>query len=317
MNIVIPGNPVEYAVHVSAAQFCIPSRIMKILNRSIFPAMFVGVLLIMAFPTQPAAGQEKMEPEELITRHLEATGAAETRDSVKSRIITGDVSVTFKEPGTGQVGGRVVLASEGIKNLVGMVFDNAVNYSQEKLGYDGTDVSASYLRPGARSPLGDFLLTHKTMAKQGLIAGTLSQSWPFYDAAGRKFKIEMAGMKKINDRETYQLKFYPSGGSDLRISLFFDARTFQHVRTEYNRTVMAQIGSTPETSSRQRETRYQIIEDFSEFRKEGGLTLPHVYKILFEISSQGGSFKAEWHMNLFSFAFNERIDPASFNVDGK
>ena len=290
---------------------------MKILNCSKFLAMLVGVLLIMAFQAQPAAGQEKMKPEELITRHLEAVGAAETRDSVKSWIITGNVSVTFKEPGTGQIGGRVVLASEGIRNLVGMVFDNAVNYSQEKLGYDGTEVSASYIRPGARSPLGDFLLTHKTMVKQGLIAGALSQSWPFYDAAGRKFKIEMAGVKKIDDRETYQLKFYPSGGSDLRISLFFDAETFQHVRTEYNRTVVAQIGNTPETSSRQRETRYKVSEDFSEFRKEGGLTLPHVYKILFEISSQRGPFKAEWQMNLSSFAFNARIDPASFNVEGK
>jgi hypothetical protein len=278
-------------------------------------AAWLVALIVFALP---AFGQEqKIKQEELIAKHLEAIGAAETRDSIKSRIITGTAAATFKEPGTGQVGGRVVLASEGIKNLLGMVFDNAVNYSQEKVGYDGADVSASYLRPGVRSLLGDFLLTHKAVIKQGLIGGTLSQSWPLSDAAGRKFKTEMAGMKKNGDRQTYQLKFYPSGGSDVHISLFFDAQTFQHVRTEYNRIVVSQIGATPETSSRQRETRYRLLEDFSDFRKEGGLTLPHMYNIFFEISSQGGSFKAEWQMNLSDFAFNQRIDPTSFDVDGK
>lgn len=264
-----------------------------------------------------AVNAQKLKSDELVAKHLEAIGHAETRESNKTRIITGTVVVTFKEPGTGQVGGRVVLASEGAKNLLGMVFDNSVNYSQEKLGFDGSEVSGSYIRPGSRSTLGDFVLTHKVILKQGLIGGTLSQSWPLFDSSGKKGKLEMSGTKKIEDRDAYQVKYYPSGGSDLRISFFFDTETFLHTRTEYVRTVSAQIGSTPETSARQSETRYKMVEDFSDFRKEGGLTLPHRYEIQLEVSSQRGSFKAEWDMSLSQFDFNQKIDPATFKLESK
>jgi len=260
---------------------------------------------------------QKLKPEELVSKHLEALGAAETRESVETRITNGTVVVTFREPGTGQVGGRVVLASEGVKNMLAMVFDNSSNYTQEKLGFDGNEVSGSYVRPGTRSTLGDFLLTHKTIVKQGLVGGVLSQSWPLLDMSGKKTKLEMSGTKKIGDRQAFQLKYYPSGGSDLRVSMFFDSETFQHLRTEYTRTVSAQIGSTPETSAQQSETRYKLVEDFSNYRREGGLTLPHTYKIILEITGRTGSFKADWEMNFSDFAFNQRIDPASFDVDDK
>lgn len=275
-------------------------------------ALMIGVVGLLL----PSATRgQKLSADELIAKHLEAIGSAETRASVTSRIIAGTVAATFREPGTGQIGGRVVLASAGMKNMLASIFDNSSNYSQEKVGYDGSEVSVSYVRPGARSPLGDFLLTHKTIVKQGLIGGVLSQAWPLLDLTGKKAKFETAGTKKIGERQTYQLKYFPSGGSDLRVSLFFDAETFQHVRTEYTRTVVAQMGSTPETSARQSETRYKLVEDFSDYKKEGGLTLPHSYKILLEVSSQRGSFKAEWDMSLSHFEYNQRIDPTTFDVD--
>ncbi len=189
---------------------------------------------------------QKLKPDELVAKHLEAIGPAETRQSIKNRVITGTAVVTFKDPGTGQVGGRAVLASEGLNNMVAMVFDNSPNYAQERAAFDGSDVTVSYVRPGLRSPLADFLLTYKTLLKQGLIGGSLSQAWSLLDLAGRKAKIELSGTKKIGEREAYQLKYNPSGGSDVRINLFFDAETFQHVRTEYNRSVVAPIGSSPE-----------------------------------------------------------------------
>jgi hypothetical protein len=275
-------------------------------------ALMIGVVGLLIPATSNA---QKLSAEEIIAKHLEAIGPAETRNSVTSRIFSGTVVVTFREPSTGQLGGRVVLASVDTKNMLAMVFDNSTNYPHEKVGYDGSEVSSSYLRPGARSTLGDFLITHKTVIKNGLIGGELSQAWPLIDLAGRKAKVETAGTKKIGDRQTYQLKFSPSGGSDLRISLFFDAETFHHVRTEYNRTVASQIGATPELSSRQSETRYKMVEDFSDFRKAGGLTLPHNYRILLELTSQRGQFKAEWEMTFLQFEYNQKIDVTTFDVD--
>jgi hypothetical protein len=114
----------------------------------------------------------------------------------------------------------------------------------------------------------------------------------------------------------YQLKCYPSG-SDLKITLSFDAETFHHVRTEYERSVIAQMGGTPETSANQSETRYKLVEDFSDFKKEGGLTLPHAYKIQLEITTGSrGAVKAQWEMTLSQFQFNQRIEPGSFDVGG-
>ena len=75
--------------------------------------------------------------------------------------------------------------------------------------------------------------------------------------------------------------------------------------------------ATPENSANQSETRYKLVEDFADFKKEGGLTLPHSYKISMEITWSSGHFKAEWAMTLSDFQFNQRIDPTAFDVDDK
>jgi len=277
----------------------------------------IAVVLLLLSPLYGArqTQAQKLKAEEIIAKNLEAIGGAETLQSVSNRISLGTVVVTFKEPGTGQLGGRVVLASEGPKSLMAMTFENATNYPYERIAFDGKDVSGGYVHPGSRSSLGDFLLTHQAILKQGLWGGELSQAWLLLDPK-RKLKFETAGTKKIGDRTVYQLKCYPSG-SDLKITISFDAETFHHVRTEYERSVIAQMGGTPETSANQSETRYKLVEDFSDFKKEGGLTLPHAYKIQLEITTGSrGAVKAEWEMTLSQFQFNQRIEPGSFDVDG-
>jgi hypothetical protein len=269
----------------------------------------MALAFVMLCGLQGANGQ-KLKTEEIIAKHLEAIGGAETLQSVTTRLITGTAVATFKEPGTGQV------ASEGPKNMIAMIFDNATNYPHEKVGFDGKDVSTSYASPGARSTLGDFLWTYKAIVKQGVFGGSLSQAWPLLDITKTKVKVEAGGTKKIDDRLTYQLKFYPSG-TDVRVTMFFDAETFQHVRTEYYRSVVAQMGRTPENSASESESRYKVVEDFGDFKKEGGLTLPHSYKISMEITSRQGDFRADWMMALSEFQFNQRIDPTSFDVDDK
>ena len=276
------------------------------------PLMLVFVLLC----GLQVANAQKLKPEEIIARHLAAIGGEETLKSVTTRISNGTVVATFKNPGLAEFGGRAVLASDGSKNVMAMLFEQT-NYSQEKVGFDGRDVSASYIRPGVRSTLGEFLLTHRAIVKQGVWGGALSQAWPLLNATEHKIKVESGGTKKIDDRTVYQLKFYPTG-TDLRVTMSFDAETFHHVRTEYLRTIAAAMGATPEASANQSETRYKLVEDFSDFKKEGGLTLPHAYKISLEIASgRAGNFKAEWALTFSEFQFNQRIDPTVFDVDDK
>ena len=273
------------------------------------------VMMLLLTSVSSKAQTQKLKAEEIIAKHLEALGGNETLHSVTSRIASGSVVATFKTPATAELGGKVVLASDGPKNVMAMMFENSTsNYPHEKIGYDGRDVSGSYVRPGIRSSLGDFLLGHRNIVKQGFWGGALSQAWLLLDP-DRKIKIEAGGTKKIGDRPAYVLRCYPSG-SDLKITMYFDAETFQHLRTEYERSISAQMGSNPEASATQGgETHYKLSEDFADFKKEGGLTLPHTYKISFEILGRQGSFRASWDMTLSAFRFNQRIDPATFDVD--
>lgn len=254
-----------------------------------------------------------MTPEELVARHLESIGTAKARAAVKTRIIAGNSLVIFRTTPSGQAGGRIVMASEGVKNLIGMIFPSPV-YPREQLGFNGTSFMAAFVTPGVRSVLGNFLMTHALVFKQGLMGGTLSSAWPLLDLTARNPKLEYAGTRRIDKRSLHELKYLPRGGSDLQVRLFFDQETFQHVRTEYERVIAASIGTRSAIDPKETETRYKMSEEFSDFKDEAGLTLPHTYKIKLTVDSQGGTFLADWVINLDRFTFNERIDPDSFSI---
>jgi len=118
----------------------------------------------------------------------------------------------------------------------------------------------------------------------------------------------------VDDRMLHQLKYLPRGGSDLKITLFFDAETFRHVRTEYERVIPASIGDRSYSNVQTREIRYKMIEDFSLFKPESGLNLPHIYTIKLSVDTQNGTFLADWIIKLTQFDFNQKIDQSAFNV---
>ena len=60
-----------------------------------------------------------------------------------------------------------------------------------------------------------------------------------------------------------------------------------------------------------------MVEEFSDFSKESGLTLPHTYKIWLELEQKNGSLRVDWALTLTEFAFNQAIPPGTFNVNPK
>ena len=273
-------------------------------------ALVLLAVVAMLLPLPSLAG-DKLKPEEIVAKNLESIGTAEARAKVTSRIAGGTVVATFVSPSTAQFKGRAVMASDGIKNLISMQFDSA-NYSQEGISFDGENVVVGYARAGVRSNLGDLMWTYKPIVKQGLVGGELSQSWPLYNLAETKPKLSGGGTKKMADKTVYVVKLIPRGGSDMEISLFFDSETFQHVRSEYVHVIAPQIGMTVDASKSQIPTRYKVIEEFSDFRKEGELTLPHGYKITLELDTKV-PFRGNWELTLDQFGFNQTIPPAMFN----
>ena len=283
---------------------------MSIFSRlSIFAVLLVALSLV----SLPSSATDKLKPEDLVAKHLESIGSAAARAAIVTRIIAGTSQVVFRTPPPGQAVGRAVLASQGVKSLIGISFPSPV-YPREELGFNGNNFIAAYVTPGVRSSLGGFLMTNDLIFKQGLMGGTLSSAWPLLDLNARHPQLEYAGTRKVDDRTLHELKYQPRGGSELQIRLFFDQENFRHVRTEYERVIAASTGTRAYANVQEREIRYKMVEEFSDFKKEGELNLPHTYKIKLAVDSQNGSFLAEWVMTLTQFLFNQKIDPTSFSI---
>lgn len=276
--------------------------------------LMICLCLLLSEPLARAVADEKMKPEEVVAKHLESIGSAGDRASVTTRVILGVAKYIRRGPGGGTTEGRVVLASENEKNMIGMKF-GVPGYDVESMGFDGKNLTVGYASPGVRSVMEDFLRNHESTFKLGLLGGTLTSSWPLLALDENKAKVKYSGLKKIDGKQLHQLKYQPRKGSDLGITLFFDAETFRHVRTEYDRVVGAAIGTGGvDSSSSQREARYKLVEEFGDFKKAGNLILPHSYHISLEIS-RGVQIYDEWVLTLTDFVFNRPIDPNDYVVD--
>jgi len=273
----------------------------------------IGMFIVLVVASARPIAAQKMTAEQLLARHLDAIGNAKARAAITTRIISGTAQVIFRTAPSGQAIGKAVLASEGNKQLFAMSFPSPV-YPREQLAFNGVSFMAAFATPGTRSVLGNFLMTNNTIFKQGVMCGVLSSGWPLLDPEKRQATVDYVGTKTIDGRVLHELRYSPRGSSDLKIALYFDAADFRHVRTEYERTIPAPMGRVEYTNVQEREGRYKMIEDFSLFKAEGELTMPHIYTIKLSVDTINGTFLAEWTIKLTNFEFNQKIDPEAFNV---
>ena len=279
-------------------------------------ALTITILCVLHLLTAPSAAAQKMTAEELLARHRDAIGTSKARAAIQTRIISGTAQVIFRTTPSGQAIGKAVLASEGVKQLFGMSFPSPI-YPREQLTFNGASFMAAFATPGTRSVLGNFLMTNDAIFKQSLMCGVLSAGWPLLDLEKRQANVEYLGIKKLDGRDTHELRYTPRSHSDLKITLYFDAEDFRHLRTEYERVVPAPMGKVEYTNVQEREGRYKMIEEFSLFKPEGELNLPHIYTIKLSVDTVNGTFLAEWTIKLTNFEFNQKIDQAAFSVGGQ
>ena len=276
-----------------------------------------GTLLAVALfnvSTVFGQGKDKLTPEALLESHLASIGTAEARQRLKSMTIVGTTVAVFKGRGEGRAEGIAVLASQGDKYMIGMKF-NTPDYPHEKMGYDGSNFTVGFVRPGTYSVLGQFLRINERTFRSGLLGGVLSTSWELGGSEASRGKLKPKGKAKIEDTQVLKFAFEPKKGTDLDISMYFDPTTFRHLRTEYRRVIAAKQGLTVDTSSQQSETRYRLTEDFADFRGENGLTLPHKYVLSLEILSGSGTTSYTWTVDLQQFRFDQELDTSEFRMD--
>ena len=256
----------------------------------------------------------KMRAEELVEKHLASIGKGEALAAAKTRAMSGTAQVTFRLPTTGQLTGKGSLLSDGKKVRVTMEF-GALEYPVEQAAYDGEHVSVAQVRPGTRSFLGGFLYVHDVLMKEGLLCGSMTTAWAMLDVAGRQAKLDYTGLKKIDGRQLHEMKYRSKkGAGDLQITLYFDPESFRHVATISKLVQPATMGRSPTESSSQRDTLYQLKEDYSDFKEVDSLTLPHAYKLVYSMEGQNQTILVDYNLTMERVAHNQPIDPKYFAV---
>lgn len=275
------------------------------------------ILLATSIPTTatPPPPPQKMTAEEVVAKHLESIGTAEARSKIKSHVILGNAIGTIRLGGTGSSQGGSVMASQGTKSLVAIIYGN-IEFPYEKLGFDGKDVTVGDLKPGKHSTLGNFFMQHEYPLRQGLLGGTLSAAWPLLNLSERGVKVKYAGTKKVEDRKAHVLEFTGGNNAGLKTLLFFDAENFRHVRTEYEKRQIQQMPAGPSITQQQGDSVTKLVEEFSDFKSEGGLMFPHKYKLQLSIESLNRRALQDWEFTLSQFTFNRDIDASEFDVRG-
>lgn len=259
---------------------------------------------------------QDIKPEEIVARHLESIGKKEKRDGIKNRMVVGTARFNILRSPTYSKGkistGRTVFLSEGNKIFVGIKFES-LDYPFDEIVYDEKNVHVAYIKPGNRSVIGNFIISHRYIVSEGLFGGVLSTGWGLLDLDSHQAKIKSGGKKKINGRQAYALNYLIKGGSPLSIKLFFDTQTFQHLRTEYQQVFAAPVVAIQTESAGQVQTIHRLIEDFSNFKEVDGVTLPYSYQINLLIDGKLTN-EFQWNAEFSETRTNQNIDPVSFEI---
>lgn len=267
-----------------------------------------AVAVILAAVFSSALGQ-KMTADEIIKKHLDAIANSSVRSNTIDVSMIGDVTFSSGPADKRPISGRGVIASTPEKAALAMTFTFS-SYQIEKIIFDGKDLHVAAANLGNRSAFGDFVSSNDGLFSERLFLGALSCGWSMHNVKGR---VSSKGIKKLDDREVYVISYEAKKGLGLTTNLYFDIETFRHVRSEYFRTIAAQMGPTPETSARQSDTTEKLVEEFDDFKTENGMTLPRNYRITLYLQRGGSTVREYRYKFLFTnFYYNQKLDAGTF-----
>jgi len=293
-------------------------------NSTFKPAInlfFISALVALNICVLQAKPDNKLAPADVVAKHLESIGSSEARSRVHGTRIKGSCELMVKQGGVGQSSGQVLMASQGVQNLINMTFDSGE--PSTAFAFDGSQTTVTQFRPGRRTALEQFFAEYEAIVREGLFGGTLSEAWPLLNLQQKNPKLEYLGVKKIGANQVHAIRYSPHKGSELKITLFFELETFRHLRTEYEQTIYSTQqtripgggGGLPSIdNTRGTAQRLNAYEEFSDFKQEGGLNLPHTYKFELSVQSQIRPMLIDWTFNLSAFTFNVPLDASEFTV---
>ncbi len=273
-----------------------------------------------------AQKDKKIDIKEIIEKHSEAIGTAEKR--ALNRTIAGDTEfkpkVVYSPMPT--MKGKNVIASDKQSILFLMAFPEII-YPSEQFAFDGktfsnlnlanrrTGIPQEFAGRGSVSPLTIFAEKSTEVADKGLIGGTLTTAWCLQNLQNSENMKTEISSKKVDGHEAYVIDLTPSKMRLKSIKVFIDKSNFQHFRTEYKlkpleKPAVIDVPSTVPLDE-------IIVESFSDFKTENGLTLPHTYQIKADLISFGKLVSYEWKTIFTTFLFDQKMSADLFQIKSK
>ena len=290
-------------------------RIKGILVLAVLGFMFFSGQSLNSF-VEAAGTDSTITPADLMAEHVKSIGEPVTLSSVQTRAFIGFTDVDFIQGIFGRVeGGISSFVSDGKKLQVVLKFGD-LTYPGEYIAYDGGRVSVGHISPGQRSPLADFLFRFNGVMKEGFFGGTLSLAWPLLNPDEISTSLKCRSVK-VEGRRLYRLEWPINLLGNIRIKMYFEPGTYRHVRTEYMVRIQNDVSARGDYSDilsfeLMPESIYTLIEEFDDFRKVSGMTLPHKYSLEYSIEGQGQSFIGRWTITAEKWVFNRTFDEKIF-----
>lgn len=308
----------------------------------LFLSFIVTVCCVLQSSSTYAFTEVKLD--DVINGNLDSIAKADVRSKAQSRVVEGTAQFRILTGGSGAQDGKAVIVSDGRKVQLNLKFVTA-NYRGERFITDGNKVSVATSTDNQnRSSFGDFVHVQDVMMREGLLGGALTTAWPLLDLAERKAKLTYEGLKNIDGKSLYDVRYKPKKSTDLEIHLYFDS-DFHHVLTVYMMSFQARlvaggqqgnlaipelgsggqnsgangvqgaVGADAAQASGQSQTRYRIEERFSDFQAADGFTLPTHYVIHYTQEPQSGKTTVlDWNVATTRVLENVTLDPKNFEV---
>lgn len=258
---------------------------------------FGFALLFLAAVLALRAADEEITAEELISRHLASIGTSEALQQVVTRKMFGEGTWRVIVGGVGQLSGPVSFISSS--NTSDFRFDgnDGQAFTGERFAFDGKDASVKSSFWEQYSVMGQFMRRNRHILREGLLGGTANLSWALRDVTGRRAKFKYLGLVDVEGSQLHGLEYRPrQNKGDLEIALYFEPKTYRHVRTEYRERFMSGVGRGTQLGSPTRptadtsvmeESQVSFVETFDLFQQADGVMVPALWKLNLDVYSEG------------------------------
>jgi outer membrane lipoprotein-sorting protein len=219
------------------------------MKRTLLPVIAAAALTLWAVPSLAQTADE------IIEKHLAATGGRAAFDKITSRVSTGTISLTTP---VGELTGTIELYQKKPNKTRTLIKINAAALGGGEIvndqRFDGTTGYTIDSFNGNREITGEQL--------EAMRAGSFPTPFLNYKEAG--IAMSLGSREKVGERDAYMIQLTPKSGPGVKA--FFDAENFMLVRTIITINV-PQLGGPID----------QVVE-FSDFRDVDGIKIPYLTK---------------------------------------